>query len=61
MSEAWSTMLDVLVLCEGRTEREFCKSVVAPYIASRGVAVCSAVLLPHILVASMSDKVGALC
>jgi len=54
-------MLDVLVLCEGRTEREFCKSVVAPYIASRGVAVCSAVLLPHILVASMSDKVGALC
>ncbi len=32
-------MLDVLVLCEGHTEREFCKSVVAPYIASRGVAV----------------------
>jgi len=32
-------MLDVLVLCEGYTEREFCRSVVAPYIASPGVAV----------------------
>lgn len=26
-------MLDVLVVCEGQTEREFCREVVAPYVA----------------------------
>ena len=31
-------MLDVLVLCEGQTEREFCRNVVAPYVAASGIA-----------------------
>jgi hypothetical protein len=31
-------MLDLVVLCEGQTEREFCRGVIAPYVASRGVA-----------------------
>lgn len=31
-------MLDVLVLCEGQTEREFCRSVVGPYLATHGIA-----------------------
>ena len=31
-------MHDVIVLCEGQTEREFCRSVVRPYIANQGVA-----------------------
>ena len=31
-------MLDIIVLCEGHTEREFCRSVIAPYAAERGIA-----------------------
>lgn len=31
-------MRDVLVLCEGQTEREFCRSVLAEYMAAHGVA-----------------------
>ena len=31
-------MLDVIVLCEGHTEREFCRNVVAPHLAARGIA-----------------------
>ena len=31
-------MLDILVVCEGQTEREFCRKVVAPYLASSGIA-----------------------
>lgn len=31
-------MHDVLVLCEGQTEREFCRSVVREYVATRGIA-----------------------
>jgi hypothetical protein len=31
-------MLDMVVICEGQTEREFCRQVVAPYAASHGVA-----------------------
>src|SRR5688500_4191652 len=31
-------MLDLLVLCEGQTEREFCRLVVAPHVAAAGVA-----------------------
>ncbi len=30
-------MSDVLVLCEGQTEREFCRVVLAPYLSARGV------------------------
>ncbi len=30
-------MREVLVLCEGHTEREFCNSVIAPYFANMGV------------------------
>ncbi len=30
-------MLDVLVLCEGQTEREFCNSLLSPYLAQRGI------------------------
>ena len=30
-------MHEVLVLCEGHTEREFCKRVIAPYLAHMGV------------------------
>lgn len=32
-------MRDVLVLCEGQTEREFCRQVLASHIAGAGVAV----------------------
>lgn len=31
-------MTDLIVLCEGQTEREFCRSVIAPYVAAQGVA-----------------------
>src|SRR5947199_2910360 len=31
-------MLDVVVVCEGQTEREFCRNVIAPYVAAGGVA-----------------------
>jgi hypothetical protein len=31
-------MLEVIVLCEGHAEREFCRSVLAPHVAARGVA-----------------------
>lgn len=31
-------MLDVIVLCEGQTEREFCRNVVAPSVASHDIA-----------------------
>lgn len=31
-------MLDVLIVCEGQTEREFCRSVIQPYVANRGIA-----------------------
>lgn len=31
-------MLDVLVVCEGQTEREFCRSVIQPYLAMNGIA-----------------------
>lgn len=31
-------MLDVLVLCEGQTEREFCNRLLSPYLAEHGVA-----------------------
>jgi hypothetical protein len=31
-------MLDVIVLCEGQTERAFCRDVVAPALASSGIA-----------------------
>lgn len=31
-------MLEVLVLCEGQTEREFCRDVVGPYLAARDIA-----------------------
>ena len=31
-------MPDVLVVCEGQTEREFCRTVVAPYLASKDIA-----------------------
>lgn len=31
-------MLDLIALCEGQTEREFCRQVIAPYIADRGIA-----------------------
>ena len=30
-------MLDVVVVCEGQTEREFCRNVVAPYLAVSGI------------------------
>lgn len=30
-------MPDVIVLCEGHTEREFCRSVIAPVLAPKGV------------------------
>ena len=30
-------MLDVLVLCEGQTEREFCRNVIAPHVAASGI------------------------
>jgi Domain of unknown function (DUF4276) len=30
-------MSDVVVVCEGQTEREFCREVVAPHLAPRGV------------------------
>lgn len=30
-------MPDVMVLCEGQTEREFCRNVVAPHLAARGI------------------------
>jgi len=38
MFVAGCRMRDVLVVCEGQTEREFCRSVIAPYIATSGVA-----------------------
>ncbi len=31
-------MLDLIVVCEGQTEREFCRQVIAPHIAASGVA-----------------------
>ena len=31
-------MLDILVVCEGQTEREFCREVVAPYLAPNDIA-----------------------
>jgi len=31
-------MLDLIVLCEGQTEREFCRQVVGPYVVASGVA-----------------------
>ncbi|QDV44251.1 hypothetical protein Enr13x_41150 [Stieleria neptunia] len=30
-------MAEVLVVCEGQTEREFCRTVIAPYLATRGI------------------------
>ena len=31
-------MLDLIVLCEGQTEREFCRELVAPHVAKGGIA-----------------------
>lgn len=31
-------MLELIVLCEGQTEREFCRNVVAPYVGTDGIA-----------------------
>jgi len=31
-------MVDVAIVCEGDTEREFCKSVISPYLCARNVA-----------------------
>jgi hypothetical protein len=31
-------MLEVIVLCEGQTEREFCRQVIAPQLAASGLA-----------------------
>ena len=31
-------MLEVIIACEGQTEREFCRSVLKPYLASKGNA-----------------------
>lgn len=30
-------MLEVIIACEGQTEREFCRSVLKPYLASKGI------------------------
>ncbi|WP_182871224.1 DUF4276 family protein [Stieleria mannarensis] len=30
-------MIEVLVVCEGQTEREFCKTVIASHLATRGI------------------------
>lgn len=31
-------MLDLIVVCEGQTEREFCRNLIAPYVAASNVA-----------------------
>jgi len=31
-------MLDLIVLCEGQTEREFCRALIAPHVAAGGIA-----------------------
>ena len=31
-------MLEVIVVCEGQTEREFCREIIAPFVALHGVS-----------------------
>jgi hypothetical protein len=31
-------MLDMIVICEGQTEREFCRAAIAAYLAASGIA-----------------------
>lgn len=41
-------MLDILVVCEGQTEREFCREVVASYLASNEIALAGTLVgKPH--------------
>lgn len=41
-------MRDVLVLCEGQTEREFCRNVLAEYVAASGIALAGMIFgRPH--------------